>query len=84
MHHSRGIRLVAIGIPAILQIARSIVMRDARDLLIVPHDPHTLHAHDHVRQDVAVDHPHTGIFDTQAPASPPSQSPGGSLVLITI
>jgi hypothetical protein len=54
--HVAGIeRRVAIGIASVLEVARSLRMRDRENMLKIAHSPHCLHSHDHVLQDMTMD-----------------------------
>lgn len=55
-------RLIPKRAPAKLQIPFRIRQWNPRDILIVPHHPHTLHPHHHMLQNVTVDHPYASIF----------------------
>jgi len=50
--------------------------RDGHNILRITHHPHRLHSHHHVRKQMAVDQPHTGVGDTHSPASP-ARDPAG-------
>lgn len=62
MPNKRRREVPSIRATAIVQIPSGTRIRNLDDIVIVAHDPDTLHAHDHVLQDVAVDHPDLGVY----------------------
>ena len=67
---------IAVGAAPKLEIPSCIVMWYPRNLLIIAHHPHRLHAHSHVLENVAMNHPDACILDAKSPAAPSGINPG--------
>lgn len=77
MHNPRRMRLIPINIAPKHQIIPHIRRRNPRNLAILPHNPHTLHPHHHMLQNMAMNHPDARIRDSEAPCAPALAGAGG-------
>ncbi|KAH6607357.1 hypothetical protein Trco_003670 [Trichoderma cornu-damae] len=76
VHRPGVVRRVAVDAAAVHQVARDVGVLGLEDVGGVAKDPDGLHAHDHVLQRVAVDHPHAGVVHADAPRAPPPRLAG--------
>ena len=84
MYIARCECFIAISTSSKFKIARSVVMRNSRYLLVVTHDPHCLHTHNHVLQNMTMNHPNTSVLHSESPTAPPCVDTGFGVSSVSV